>query len=668
MIIYNLQSGITDVYLGNVTISEVYIGSDKAFPEGTPPTPPTPYHTQYFTTVAKENGNITFNRQNQNNLLYSLDSGATWSEGYRWDVNVNVGDKVMWKYDRTSPLTTYGIGSFSATCKFDVEGNIMSLYYGDDFYGKNTLQNNAFKGLFSGATTLESAENLILPSATSQACYDHMFYRCSSLTKAPELPATTLSYNCYSNMFVDCTSLTAAPELPANTLVDYCYFGMFQGCSNLSSITCLATDISAYDSTSYWTSGVAANGTFTKAQGMDDWSVGINGIPSGWVVYPPDVYEGSYKLTMSDGTVVENATATSINRYDVIEIQSNITKVEIGEVLKTIDNGTFSGCTNLETVIFSPDVPPTIGRDVFGYPTIEKLEEIIVPCGSMTEYTDKLAYYARYIKCPMPPSYVEKVSVTFASGSPLSYTFYCNGDETLRWQNVVPTSQTKANITTAVIGDCVKTLPDFLFNGCTKLTSVTISDSVTEILAEAFGGCTNLLQVNLPNNLQTLRYSFRNCTRLQSIEIPSSLKEIGISSFIGCTGLSSITINEGVEVIGNGAFKASDYSTSPSSTSLKNIVIPNSVYKIDTWAFMFHSPETITIGNGITTIGTRAFYLDNAYQSNLRSVTIYATNPPSLGDEAFGNHNNFVLYVPSGSVNAYKTDESWKSFNIQPIS
>lgn len=38
-------------------------------------------------------------------------------------------------------------------------------------------------------------------------CYHGMFYGCTSLTTAPELPATTLANGCYSDMFRDCTSL-----------------------------------------------------------------------------------------------------------------------------------------------------------------------------------------------------------------------------------------------------------------------------------------------------------------------------------------------------------------------------------------------------------------------------------------------------------------------------
>jgi hypothetical protein len=65
-------------------------------------------------------------------------------------------------------------------------------------------------------------------------CYSGMFPNCTSLTKAPELPATTLAVRCYKGMFADCTSLTTAPELPATTLADYCYGDMFKGCTSLT--------------------------------------------------------------------------------------------------------------------------------------------------------------------------------------------------------------------------------------------------------------------------------------------------------------------------------------------------------------------------------------------------------------------------------------------------
>ena len=86
-------------------------------------------------------------------------------------------------------------------------------------------------------------------------------------------------------MFYGCTSLTTAPELPATTLAEYCYNYMFIDCTNLNYIKCLATDISASNCTNNWVYGVqTTSGTFIKNSSMSSWTTGVNGIPSNWTV------------------------------------------------------------------------------------------------------------------------------------------------------------------------------------------------------------------------------------------------------------------------------------------------------------------------------------------------------------------------------------------------
>ena len=96
-----------------------------------------------------------------------------------------------------------------------------------------TLADNCYQYMFNGCTSLTSAPEL---PATKLAgsCYNSMFSGCTSLTAAPELPATTLDDNCYLNMFLGCTGLTSAPELKATTLAGSCYYGMFYGCTSLT--------------------------------------------------------------------------------------------------------------------------------------------------------------------------------------------------------------------------------------------------------------------------------------------------------------------------------------------------------------------------------------------------------------------------------------------------
>ena len=84
---------------------------------------------------------------------------------------------------------------------------------------------------------------------TKDARFCSLFYGCSVLTSAPELPATTLADRCYYGMFISCANLESAPELPATTLAKECYVGMFYDCRKLSTVTMLAlsTEITGKD-------------------------------------------------------------------------------------------------------------------------------------------------------------------------------------------------------------------------------------------------------------------------------------------------------------------------------------------------------------------------------------------------------------------------------------
>lgn len=276
----------------------------------------------------------------------STDNGETWTEYTSTNTGngvtvatLDLGNTVLIKAQNQ----TYGNSSyknvFVTTSSFMLKGNIMSLVSGDSFINANELtSSHVFCQMFSGCTGLTSAENLVLPATAltdncyqymfhscvnmtsgpsilpattlTSNCYDTMFYHCTSLITAPKLPATTLATGCYSSMFNGCTSLTTAPELPATTLAQSCYYamfdsctsltvapklpattlvsqcyrGMFYGCTSLNSITCLAIDIYATNCLYNWVRNVAESGTFSKNVDMEDWTTGINGIPTKWTV------------------------------------------------------------------------------------------------------------------------------------------------------------------------------------------------------------------------------------------------------------------------------------------------------------------------------------------------------------------------------------------------
>mgnify|MGYP003486237703 FL=1 len=187
----------------------------------------------------------------------STDGGNTWTN-YTIDtaITLNTGDEVSFraKSNRTSAQSNNVVFYFIMEGKIEAWHNVMSLYRTNDFATYESVVDYAF---------------------------DHLFWYCTSLTKAPVLPATTLADHCYSNMFQG-TSLTKAPELPATTLVSNCYSNMFSGCQSLKEVRIAATDMMASDVLTDWLKNVSATGDFYCDPNETIFLTGASGIPANW--------------------------------------------------------------------------------------------------------------------------------------------------------------------------------------------------------------------------------------------------------------------------------------------------------------------------------------------------------------------------------------------------
>ena len=86
-------------------------------------------------------------------------------------------------------------------------------------------------------------------------------------------------------MFSDCTSLTTAPELPATTLANFCYYNMFNNCTSLSSLK-VAFTTWLNITTSNWLNNVAATGTFECPQALIDNTTDrtASTVPTSWTM------------------------------------------------------------------------------------------------------------------------------------------------------------------------------------------------------------------------------------------------------------------------------------------------------------------------------------------------------------------------------------------------
>ena len=139
-------------------------------------------------------------------------------------------------------------------------------------------------------------------------CFYNLFSGCSTLTQAPDLPATTLTDYCYENMFSGCTSLSKAPELPASELKQECYKNMFKECSDLNYIKVgvMTLDNDA-DATTDWVAGVDGPGTFIFPCGSTYDKHGESEVPALFEIMrdaPIIVFQNPDSTTLKRDTIV----------------------------------------------------------------------------------------------------------------------------------------------------------------------------------------------------------------------------------------------------------------------------------------------------------------------------------------------------------------------------
>ena len=267
---------------------------------------------------------------------------------------------------------------------------------------------------------------------------------------------------------------------------------------------------------------------------------------------------------------------------------------------------------------------------------------------------------------PMPaPNYI-CASCEGVSEYGAEYLYYIDDPNDIRTgytscgDGTIHENSFSGHVISVKIGTCISSIGLSAFNGFTELERVEIPDSVTSIGKFAFSGCLSLIDMTLPNSITSIgEGAFERCIQLSSIFLPNSLTYIGDDVFIGCENIQYINIPNGITEISDTAFGG--------CKGLSDIIIPDAVVSIDNYAFVdCNGASYVTIGSGLTSIGDRAFY----GCTRLKKLTIYATTPPSLGRGTFLDAGDFIIYVPSGSVETYKNDSYWGGFGdrIQAIS
>lgn len=297
---------------------------------------------------------------------------------------------------------------------------------------------------------------------------------------------------------------------------------------------------------------------------------------------------------------------------------TQLDSVYIPSSVKVIGDMSFYGCSSLKNVAL-PSGLEKIGKNAFVNTAIEQL---VIP--------DKVTYLGEY---------------AFAECSNLKQISFGKGLTEVPYAGFMNCTALKK----LILPKHINTIGYMAFSGCTALEDLTIEGGISNIWDNSFAYCNNIKKLGVyidyePDaqnhvNLYNL-FDLSNLEKLKILEGSKCLgtlnDALGTVSYLGsaCPKLCSIVFPESLEIIGSNALSG--------CSNLKSIYLPQNVKKIGAGAF--------------------------ASCSGVQKITSMATTPPVVESNGLLNISRSIpLYVPSGSINRYKTASIWEEFFVQDV-
>lgn len=241
------------------------------------------------------------------------------------------------------------------------------------------------------------------------------------------------------------------------------------------------------------------------------------------LLYVPRSFKGTFEVPYGIDTIGDKLFYQ--NPY--------ISKVIVGEHVKSIGADAFGGCTALtELVIKTPrEEIFTIGQNAFS--GCSNLKTVTVEGSDISDANENLPIYIEdnaFTQCS------KLLTVTIGDNAVINSIganafAYCSALETF------------------TVADSAKLVEigEGAFKNCVGLTKYQIHGSTTAIGNSAFEGCSRLNTISLGEGTSELSLGkdvFKDCIRLATIELPSSLKSFDSSLFAGCENIQNINVDE----------------------------------------------------------------------------------------------------------------------------
>ena len=280
-------------------------------------------------------------------------------------------------------------------------------------------------------------------------------------------------------------------------------------------------------------------------------------------------------------------------------------KVELGNGIGSYLAGAFCGCTNLKSINV-PNGITYLGHNTFG--TCMSLSHINIP-----QTLQELSF-------AFLNSSISTISMPDAHASD-DYGIYISDQAFRESKQLVSISLPNDNLY----------VNQSQFIDCYSLKNVIVNNQeAMSVLGEAFANCYSLENIVLPDSIETIGdWAFYDCRSLKNINT-SNIRSIGYGAFSGCTSLKEIILPSSLTEIGGSAFA--------NCSSLRKVILEGNLRIIPDLTFS-------------DCFSMKEFHIHSATPPYLETNTVFVNTP-----------SDFVIYVPPGSLNAYKTATNWSYY------
>lgn len=586
-----------------------------------------------------------------------------------------------------SSIINIGWDAFAETSFFNDASNWVdnALYLNDCLI--------AIKPELSGNYQIKEGTRVIVMGA---------FYNCTSLTSVT-IPSSVISIG--TKAFADCSALTTV-NIPSS--VKYIGENPFE-------------ETALYNDPSNWVDNVLyvdnclisakdVSGTYNVAKGtrmIADKAFSYYNepltsvtIPSSVTYIGQDAFYSCRNLTdiqvesanpayVSENGILYNADKTVLLHYPTAKTEETLTLLPS---VRSFSNNAFYLCDNLTTIEWNA-VNFLDFSNLTNYPDWRYVDTLIFGDGVEHIPANLCHNISSHILSITISSTVTSIGQDAFAGCGNLYTYKNYSTQSLYFllknsanlRELVCPSEDFAPLTFEDISSCngLKSLTvhslyygvyDLIFsfaalqqNTLTYLDIETIWTDSKRIPDKLFCDFMLLETVKLPKDLvYTGSRTFENCRMLQEITIPATVLEIDDSAFENCRSLSAVNFGNAAEGqtddasqcalqrIGKWAFY--------NCHQLQKIAIPEGVTEIDDAAFYGCSYlEDIVLPSSLQTIGDNCFSLC----SKVGRIIVNATTPPAVEAKTFYEVNRSIpVYVPKGSLEAYKANPYWSEFRL----